>query len=532
MSGVRPTSASFADAMLQWLDEQSSHGTFTTDRDLVIRSWNRWLATATGIPAASAVGMPLVEIVPSLVERGLDSHYADALEGQVKVLSQTLHRYLVPCPRAGTEYMSQTARISPLVLDGEIVGTITAIEDVSERLVTESRLRAQIAEAEKARAQAEEASRAKDDFLATLSHEIRTPLSAVLGWVHLLKAREPDAVTVKRAVEVIERNAKSQLTLISDMLDMARLSSGKLRIEMTAVDMASIASSAMDAVRPAADAKSVRLVADLPTGISIVSGDPDRLLQITWNIVSNAVKFTGEGGMVVVSLRSDAAGAHLSVADTGAGIEAKFLSQVFDRFKQADTSAKRHYGGLGLGLALVKDLVAMHGGRVEAESPGPGLGSTFTVHLPNRPAASATPVARPHQAVAETTLKGIHVLVVEDDSDAREIAERSITDAGGSVTLVSTATAALAALASSSARHDALVSDIGLPGTDGYSLLTAVRELPGERGGNIPAVAVTAYASAADAQRALDCGFIAHITKPYVPQTLVTALRDALQGRL
>jgi PAS domain S-box-containing protein len=532
VSSVKHIRAPLADAMLQWLEEQASHGTFTTDGDLVIRSWNRWLATATGLPAARVIGQPLREVVPSLVERGLDSHYTDALAGQVKVLSQTLHRYLVPCQRPTGDYMGQTARIAPLILDGTIVGTVTVIEDVSERLVTESRLRAQIVAAENARAQAEEASRAKDDFLATLSHEIRTPLSAVLGWIHLLKAREPDTATVKRAVEVIERNAKSQLTLISDMLDMARLSSGKLRIEMTAVDMASVATSAIDAVRPAADAKNIRLVADLPTGVSIVSGDPDRLLQITWNIVSNAVKFTGEGGLVVISLRSDAAGAHLSVADTGAGIEERFLSQVFDRFKQADTSAKRHYGGLGLGLALVKDLVAMHGGRVEAASPGPGLGSTFTVHLPNRPAGVAAPVTRPVQQETETTLKGIHVLVVEDDSDAREIAQRSIIDAGGSVTAVATATAALAALASSSTRLDVLVSDIGLPGTDGYSLLTAVRELPRERGGNIPAVAVTAYASAADAQRALDCGFIAHITKPYVPHTLVAALRDAVQGRL
>ena len=524
--------APFDGAMLQWLEEQASQGLFTTDSDLVIRTWNRWLAAATGLPASRVIGQRLLEAVPSLLDRGLDAHYGDALGGQVKVLSHTLHRYLVPCPRATGDYMSQTARIAPLRFNGGIVGTITVIEDVGERLVTETRLRAQIAASEHARAQAEEASRAKDDFLATLSHEIRTPLSAVLGWIHLLKAREPDAATVRRAIEVIERNAKSQLTLISDMLDMARISSGKLRIEMTAVDMAAVASSAIDAVRPAADAKSVRLVADLPPGVSIVSGDADRLLQITWNILSNAVKFTGEGGMVVVSLRSDNTGSHLSVADTGQGIEPKFLSQVFDRFKQADTSAGRLYGGLGLGLALVKDLVAMHGGWVQAESPGPGNGSTFTVHLPVRPAGAEATAARPRPAMAESTLKGIHVLVVEDDSDAREIAERSITDAGGSVTAVSSATEALLALTSSTQRPDALVSDIGLPGTDGYSLLTAVRGLPKERGGAIPAVAVTAYASAEDAKRALNCGFIVHITKPYVPNTLVTALRDALDGRI
>ena len=381
--------------MLQWLENQASQGLFTTDRDLVIRTWNRWLATATGLPPTRSSAGRCLEVVPSLVERGLDAHYHDALGGQVKVLSHTLHRYLVPCPQPTATTCRRPARIAPLINGEDIVGTITVIEDVGERLAPETRLRAQIAAAEDARAQAEEASRAKDDFLATLSHEIRTPLSAVLGWIHLLKAREPDAATVKRAIEVIERNAKSQLTLISDMLDMARISSGKLRIEMTAVNMRRSSRGAIDAVRPAADAKSVRLVADLPPGLPIVSGDADRLLQITWNILSNAVKFTGDGGMVVVSLRSDRTGTHLTVADTGQGIEPKFLSQVFDRFKQADTSAGAPHGGLGLGLALVKDLVAMHGGSVEAASPGLGLGSTFSVHLPNRARRQRTLVGAP-----------------------------------------------------------------------------------------------------------------------------------------
>lgn len=532
MPGNSRPDAPLDGAVLQWLDEQSSQGLFTTDRGLVVQTWNRWMAAATGLPTSRVIGKPLFEVVPSLVERGLDIHYKDALDGQVKVLSQILHRYLVPSSRSGGDHMPQTARIAPLSFDGVTIGTITVIEDVSDRLITEAQLRGQIISVEKARAQAEDASRAKDDFLATLSHEIRTPLSAVLGWVHLLKAREPDMATVKRAVEVIERNARSQLTLISDMLDMARISSGKLRIEMTAVDMAAIAQSAIDAIRPAADAKNVRVVADLPSGVSIVKGDADRLLQIAWNILSNAVKFTGDGGLVIVSLRTDAAGTRLSVADTGLGIDEKFIGQVFDRFKQADTSAARGYGGLGLGLALVKDLVVMHGGRVEAESPGKDLGSTFTVHLPNRPATDLAVPAHPRPVIVDAILKGVHVLVVEDDSDAREIAERTIVDAGGSVTLVSTATEALIALTSSPQRPDALVSDIGLPGTDGYSLLTAVRELPRERGGNIPAVAVTAYASAEDTRRAMDCGFIAHITKPYVPNVLVNAVRDALGGRL
>ena len=520
----------FAASMLSWFENHAAQGLYTTDRELRIRTWNKWLATATGLQTEHVVGELLTDILPSLVERGLDAYYHDALAGQAKVLSHTLHRYLVPCPEADGAMMPQTARIAPLMDGGKVVGTITLVVDVTERVVVERQLRTQIAAAEDARIQAETASRAKDEFLATLSHEIRTPLSAVLGWIHLLKVREPDAATIKRAVEVIERNAKSQLTLISDMLDMARISSGKVRLELSEVQMTQVVTAALDAVRPAADAKNIRLVSDLLPGPATVSGDGDRLLQVVWNILSNAVKFTGDGGMVVISLRSDAAGTHVTVADTGQGIEAKFLSQVFDRFKQADTTTARRSGGLGLGLALVKDLITMHGGTVEAASPGPGLGSTFAVHLPNRVQTAERSSGKQAWKPTATTLDGLRVLIVEDDPDAREIAERSITDAGGSTVAVANAMDALAALSVSGTRLDALVSDIGLPGTDGYSLLDAVRGLPNDRG-TIPAIAVTAYASAADAQMAKRRGFVAHITKPYLPAALVAAVRDAIDHR-
>jgi PAS domain S-box-containing protein len=520
----------FAEGTLRWFQDHIGQGLFTTDRALLIRSWNRWMESATGIEATAAIGLPLFDVIPSLAERGLDSHFRDALDGQAKVLSHTLHRHLVPCAREDGTQMPQSARIAPLMQGSNVVGTITLIEDVSERVTAEKRLRAQISAADEARVEAEAASRAKDEFLATLSHEIRTPLSAVLGWIHLLKVREPDAATVKRAVEVIERNARSQLTLISDMLDMARISSGKMRLELSDVNMANVVNAAVDAVRPAADAKNIRLVADLPSGVVPVSGDADRLLQVTWNILSNAVKFTGEGGMVVVSLRSDRAGTHVTVADTGQGIEPKFLSQVFDRFKQEDTTSARRSGGLGLGLALVKDLVSMHGGTVTAESPGPGLGSTFSVQLPSPVHTGEVPAPRPMVRPADSTLDGIHVLIVEDDPDAREIAERSITDAGGTAVAVGNAMEALATLASGVGRPDAMISDIGLPGTDGYALLDAVRGLPNERG-TMPAIAVTAYASPADAQKALKRGFAAHIPKPYTPSALAAAVREAIDRR-
>jgi signal transduction histidine kinase/ActR/RegA family two-component response regulator len=517
-----------AAATLRWLDEHANYGVITTDRSLVVRTWNKWLATSTDQPPSRVIGKPLFEVVPSFVERGLDAHYRDALLGQSTVLSHTLHKYVIPCVRSSGEMMPQSGRIAPLVADGEVVGTITTLGDVSDRMATEKQLRAQIGVAEEARADAEAASRAKDEFLATLSHEIRTPLSAVLGWVHLLKARDPDVATIKRAIEVIERNAQSQLALINDMLDMARISSGKIRLEFAPVNMASVVAAAIETVRPAAELKSIRLVTDLPGKAVEVSGDGDRLQQIVWNLLSNAVKFTGNGGMVVVSLRADATGVHLSIADTGQGIERQFLSQVFDRFKQADTSAARRAGGLGLGLALVKELVGLHGGMVSAESPGPGFGATFSVHLPNAIAVTAAAMTPLAVTPAATTLDGVTVLIVEDDPDARDIASRTISAAGGGSLAVGNADDAIAALATSSIRLDALVSDIGLPGTDGYALLQAVRGLPNDKA-RIPAIAVTAYASPADAQRALRHGFVAHLSKPYVPSALVAAVRDAVE---
>ena len=269
----------------------------------------------------------------------------------------------------------------------------------------------------------------------------------MLGWVHLLKAREPDAATFKRAIEVIERNAQSQLTLISDMLDMARISTGKMRLEMSRrqPDGGGRRAPSTACDRPPTPRAS-GWCAICRRQASSVSGDADRLLQMAWNILSNAVKFTGEGGLVVVSLRADRQGAHFTVADTGQGIDPKFLSQVFDRFKQADTTTARRSSGLGLGLALVKDLVSMHGGRVEADSPGLGLGSTFSVHLPNPLPASRDRGRSVSVPPTATTLEGVHVLIVEDDADAREIAARTISDAGGLPVTVGNATEALAAL--------------------------------------------------------------------------------------
>jgi signal transduction histidine kinase/ActR/RegA family two-component response regulator len=524
-----------ATATLQWFRDYAAQGIFTTDTDLRVRTWNRWLVAATGLAEDEVLDRQLFEIFPTFVDRGFDQFYAEALSGQVKVLSHTLHRYIVPAPLRGDDrpgHMPQSGRIAPLVGESGIVGTITVIEDVSERVASERELRARIASSEMARANAETASRVKDEFLATLSHEIRTPLNAVLGWTRILKSRDMDPATIRRAVEVIDRNASAQLTLISDMLDMARIAAGKLRMEVGPLDLAAVAVSAIDVIRPAADAKGVRLVTDLSPHVPPVSGDADRLLQVTWNLLSNAVKFTEAGGSITVGLRAEGGKVQLTIADTGQGIDPEFLPHVFERFKQADPSAARRHGGLGLGLALVRELVELHGGIVRATSKGRGHGSTFTVQLPARVEVECDmPVsARPRPAA---NLEGMRVLVVEDEADAREIVMRSVADSGAAVTAVASAAEALAWLRQQSDANlpHVVVADIGMPGCDGFTFLRELRKLPAESGGNVPAIAVTAYVTTEDRRKAMQAGFEAHVAKPFAPVTLVAAIARVVGSR-
>ncbi len=521
-----------AGATLQWLNDHAAEGIFTTDTSLRIRAWNQWLQGATGISASAAVGRPLFQVIPSLQERGFDRYYTEALRGEVSILSYALHRYIVPGVKGGLEQMAQSGRVAPLTQGGTIVGTITVVQDVSERVIAERELRAQITTAEEARITAEEASRVKDEFLATLSHEIRTPLNAVLGWTRILRSREPDAQMVARAIEVIDRNASAQLTLISDMLDMARITTGKARMEVTDVDLAVVVSAAIDAVRPAADAKGIQVHADLAAGRTIVRGDGDRLLQVFWNILSNAVKFTDGDGRISIRVVTADGRVRVAISDTGRGISADFLPQVFERFKQADPSAARRHGGLGLGLALVREIVHLHGGTVSAESAGLGGGTTFTVTLP-----LPLPVASEHRAERarpdRPALTGVRILVLEDDPDAREIVATTITDAGAVVTAVGSVAEALGALRDeSAARPHVVVADIGLPGQDGYAFIHELRRMAPDRGGTLPVIAVTAYATSADRKSALQAGFYAHVAKPFVPEALISTISRAIDTRV
>ena len=519
-----------ASASQRWFEELSDRGIFTTDADLVVRTWNPWLEAQTGIAAKDAVGRPLFDLYPSLIERGLDQHYREALAGEVRILSERFHRYLFPISRnlqsIGVSEMAQSARIAPLTSDGAVVGTITVVEDVTERVVGERELRNQIAVSEQARGVAEEASKLKDEFLATLSHEIRTPLNAVLGWARILRT-QPKLKSRTHALEVIERNATAQLRLVEDLLDMARVISGKLRLDVKAVSLADVTQAAIDVVEPAAVAKKITIRTHFGTAIPAVNGDVDRLQQAIWNLMSNAVKFTESGGRITVRIARDGDVVTLTVRDTGQGISRDFLPYVFDRFRQADASASRRHGGLGLGLALVRQIVELHGGKVTVESAGLNHGSVFTLRFPAASGAANQAARRPSSA--PITLKGLTVLLVDNDEDGRDMLVTALKGYGARVQAVSDSRVALAMLKDGTVKPHVLVSDLGMPETDGFEFVRLVRERPETR--HLPAIAVTAYANPEDRMRALVAGYQTHLPKPIEPSVVARTIADLVAER-
>ncbi len=402
-------------------------------------------------------------------------------------------------------------------------GTNTDI-DASRRAAEE---RSALLDSEqRARQAAELASRAKDDFLSTASHELRTPLNAILGWALLLQSGALSNSDFVRAVDSIERNARIQVRLIEDILDGSRIITGKLQIQMTPLDLTTLVQAAVDAVRASADAKRIALTVQVDAAAARVSGDPERLQQVIWNLVNNAIKFTPKDGAVDVALARVGTDVQLTVRDTGEGIAADFLPHVFERFRQAEGSTSRRYGGLGLGLALVRHLVEAHGGTVRAESDGPGRGSVFTVMLPVRAVFSEPAPARPEAAAAPVPfvpraadLTGATVLVVDDEADARDLVATALRSKGAEVITAANASDALSLIAARP--FTAMVSDIGMPTSDGYELIRRVRTVAGARGHHLPAVALTAYSREEDRRRALEAGFQAYVAKPVEPDELV-----------
>ena len=447
-----------------------------------------------------------------------------------------------------------SAMVVPLRAHGAVLGAMTFIQAESERTYTEADLafaedfarRAGMAienavamkEAEEARARehelraaAEIANRAKDEFLATVSHELRTPLHAILGWTTILRTKRPPP-EIDRPLSIIERNAHAQTKLIEDVLDVSRIISGKLLLNLGPTNAAEAVAAAVETVTPAAQAKSIRVSATIEDASMIITADATRLQQIAWNLLTNAVKFTPKGGNVSVVASRRGSSISISVTDDGEGIHPDALALIFDPFKQADASTTRRHGGLGLGLAIVKQLVVAHGGTVEAKSEGVGRGATFTVRLPGPPAVAAP--HRPAGAPSTTTgralarLDGLRVLVIDDEEDARGLVSTVLQDQGAEVHAVASAAEALDVIAH--LMPDVVVSDIGMPDMDGYSLIRKVRALPAAQGGRTPAVALTAYAQRDDAQRAFSAGFQVHVTKPVEPAHLTTVVAN-LGGR-
>jgi len=534
-------------AVLHWMHDLAAQGIVTTDSDLNVVEWNHWMWEHTGKTRAEIIGNNLLELFPELTQRRLDRHYKWALEGKVSVLSQALHNYLIAMPAVSGEHgftqMQQALRISPLSHEGRLIGTLTIIEDVTERVAREAALQAQIEERSRllsseklARNEAERANRLKDEFLATISHELRNPLNAILGWAHMMRLGKLNEANTERAVETIYRNAKSQTQLVADLLDVSRIISGKLRLDVRTVDLISIVNAAIDSIRPAAEAKSIHLQTMLDPAAGPISGDADRLQQIVWNLLTNAVKFTPKGGRIQLKVQRIDSHVDIVVSDSGVGISKDFLPYVFDRFRQADASTTRIHGGLGLGLSIVHQLVDLHGGSASVQSEGEGKGATFTITLPFVAVISQTEEESVHPTQSEEilsldglpSLEGLKVLVVDDEADTRDLIGEVLKECGSDVIITRSAAEALEALEQH--KPDILISDLGMPDEDGYSLIEKIRALPSERGGDIPAAALTAYARAEDRMRVLRSGFQFHLPKPVDSAELVTVIAS-LAGR-
>jgi signal transduction histidine kinase/response regulator RpfG family c-di-GMP phosphodiesterase len=415
-------------------------------------------------------------------------------------------------------------------------------QEVAERIQAEEERARLLIREQSARTEAERANRTKDEFLATLSHELRTPLTAILGWTHLIRGGNLDAAMMGRALETIERNARSQSQLIDDLLDVSRIITGKLALEFHPVELSSIIEATIDTLRPMAEAKSIRVEPLFTGSHCLVAGDAARLQQVVWNLLSNAVKFTPQGGHVEVGLRCDEKYVELEVKDTGQGISEEFLPYIFDRFRQADGTTTRKHGGLGLGLAIVRHLVELHGGTIRAQSDGVGQGSTFTLSLPLASISHTTGnggKVEPEKAADDaeevttllahsTMLENLRILVVDDEEDTRELIQEVLVRQGAEVRAGGSAAEALQIFAEW--RPDLLVSDIGMPEQDGYELIRQVRKLDAEHQEQIPAVALTAYAGAEDQRRALAAGFQTHLAKPVEPAALIERIAH-LAGR-
>jgi PAS domain S-box-containing protein len=519
----------------------ASDAIITIDTDQRITLFNTAAERMFGCPASEVMGQSLDRFIPVAFHQRHRDHIRAFTETGVSSRVMGGERVL-SAVRAGGEEFPIEAQISQAVIGGRKLLTVI-VRDVTDRKRAEAEREGLLAITEgaraaaeaaagaegEARAVAEAASRAKDAFLATVSHELRTPLSPILAWARMLRQKDLDPEKATRAFEVIERCAKTQAQLIEDLLDVSRIISGKMRLEVRPVTLAPVIEKAVDVVRPAADAKSVRVLLVLDTEVGAVLGDPERLQQVVWNLVSNAIKFTPKGGRIQVALERVNSHVEIAVSDTGPGIAPEFLPRVFERFQQADVGAARAHGGLGLGLAIVRHIVEAHGGTVHAESPGLGQGAVFTVKLPLMTARTAGEAERRHPAAGPPTdgsrmprLDGLRLLVVDDEPDANDVVQSMLVSRGAEVRVAGSAPHARDILLHW--KPDVLVSDVGMPGEDGYALIGSLHVNSDDAVAQIPAVALTAYASREDKVRLLSAGFQAHVPKPVDPDELIAVI--------
>ncbi|HEU4768095.1 MAG TPA: ATP-binding protein [Pyrinomonadaceae bacterium] len=514
--------------------------------DGIITSWNKGAERIFGYTADEVIGKPITILIPA-------DHVDEepAILARLRAGERIDHYETIRVTKDG-RFVDISLTVSPIKgPDGIVVGASKIARDVTEQRQARRALDEAYESAKQARAeaeqsasekerlykQAEESSRLKEEFLATISHELRTPLSAVLGWTRMLRLGQLSEEDRVKALDTIERNARAQAQLIDDLLDVSRIVTGKLRMDVRPADPHSFIDAAVEAVRPAADAKGVHVQKVIDTGAVTIPGDPVRLQQIVWNLLSNAIKFTPRGGRV--QIRSERVNSHLEivVSDTGQGISPDFLPHVFDRFRQADQKTSRQHGGMGLGLAIVRHLVEMHGGTVRAMSEGIGNGATFTVMLPISPVyrvdasgARVHPAARdllPPPDISDR-LDGLTILVVDDEPDTRLLLKQGLEYCGAQVRLAASASDALAAL--NAGVPDVLISDIGMPGVDGYELIRQVRDLQTEKTRKVAAIALTAYTRVEDRLQALRAGYDMHVPKP-VELTELVAVAASLTRR-
>ncbi len=517
-----------ARALLAGIVDSSEDAIVSKSLEGIITSWNHAAERMFGWTSEEAIGQSILMIIPAELR-----DEETMILGRLRQGHRIEHFETIRQTKDGRR-LNISLSISPVRnKSGQIIGASKIARDITARVRAEEERAVLLASERAARERAEAASRAKDEFVAMISHEIRSPLNAILGWSQMLRQGTLDKAATTNALESIERNARAQAQLVSDLLDISRVITGKLRINARPVDITNSLESALESIRPAAEAKQIHIQVEREPYATVVTGDADRLQQVFWNLLSNAVKFTPRGGRVDVNVARKESQLEITIRDTGAGVSPEFLPFIFDRFTQADTTTARRHAGLGLGLAIVRHIIELHGGTVKAESEGPNKGAIFRITLPvralqvsNREQDASPATAPVHSLVRDIALDRIRIMIVDDEAETRDLLKIMLASHGADVTVCVSAADALNRI--EEWKPQVMVSDIGMPELDGYSFIRKVRDLDSEVR-HVPAIALTAYARAEDRMRALAAGFQMHVPKPVEASELVMVINSLVR---